>query len=75
MNKARVESLSDCVFSIVMTLLIIDFKVPNISGHAVTNAEMIDKLWALWPILRSYFISFILLGMYWVAHHAYFLLS
>ena len=72
MNKMRVEALSDGVFAIVMTLLIMEFKVPNLSTGVVTNAEMIDKMRALWPILRSYFVSFIILGMYWVAHHAYF---
>ena len=38
MNKTRIEALSDGVFAIVMTILIIDFKVPNLSSQMVTNA-------------------------------------
>jgi len=71
MNKSRIESLSDCVFSIVMTLLIIDIKVPP-----MTNADSAHELWGrlllLWPLFRSYYFSFAILGMYWIAHHALF---
>ena len=72
MNKTRIEALSDGVFSIVMTLLIIDIKVPKIVGEIVTNDILWQKLWELWPLFRSYLISFIILGMYWIAHHALF---
>jgi uncharacterized membrane protein len=71
MNKTRIESLSDCVFSIVMTLLIIDIRVP-----AMTDANSIHELWGrlvlLWPLFRSYYFSFAILGMYWITHHALF---
>ena len=72
MNKARLEALSDGVFSIVMTLLIIDIKVPKLNGDAVTNQELWQRLSDEWPLFRSYFISFIVIGMYWIAHHAFF---
>lgn len=71
MNKNRLEALGDGVFSIVMTLLIIEIKVPHTEG-AVTDQELWLKLGELWPLFRSYIISFFVLGMYWIAHHAFF---
>jgi uncharacterized membrane protein len=71
MNKARIESLSDCVFSVIMTILILDIRVPP-----MTDANNVQELWGrlllLWPYFRSYFISFAILGMYWINHHALF---
>jgi uncharacterized membrane protein len=73
MNKTRIEALSDGVFAIVMTILIIELKVPNHDpSHGIQNSELWEKLWALWPLWRSYFISFLILIMYWTAHHAFF---
>ena len=72
MNKTRLENLSDGVFAIVMTLLIIDIKVPDSHGVHITNMELWQRLWDLWPVFRSYVISFIVLGMYWMSHHALF---
>ena len=72
MNKTRIEALSDGVFSIVMTLLIIEVKVPHLQGLTISNEELWHRLSDLWPLLRSYFISFLILGMYWTNHHAFF---
>ena len=71
MNKVRLEALSDGVFSIVMTLLIIDIKVPHLNDTGSVR-EMVDTLWAMWPLFRSFYLSFMLLGMYWISHHAFF---
>ncbi len=71
MNKARIEALSDGVFAIVMTLLVIDIKVPH-----MINSNSLQELWGclsiLWPLFRSYYFSFAILGMYWITHHALF---
>ena len=72
MNKTRIEGLSDGVFSIVMTLLILDIKVPQLNGVSVTNQELWQRLADQGPIFRSYFISFVVIGMYWISHHAFF---
>lgn len=64
----RVESFSDGVFSIVITLLIIDLKVPQISSDLVST-ELGGQLSDLWPRLLSYALSFVIVGVYWVAHH------
>ncbi len=72
MNKTRLENLSDGVFAIVMTLLIIEIKVPESHSVHLSNQELWQALWDLWPLFRSYVISFIILGMYWMSHHALF---
>ena len=71
MNKSRIEALSDGVFSIVMTILVFNIKLPDFKGD-VSNGEVLQVLQNLWPVLRSYVISFMVLGMYWVAQHSYF---
>lgn len=72
MKKERLEALSDGVFSIAMTLLVIDIKVPNISGTHLTNAELFNELIKLIPLFGSYYISFTVLAMFWISHHAFF---
>jgi len=72
MNKARIEALSDGVFAIVMTLLIIELRVPAGHDHHVGAADLWFRLFGLWPLIQSYIISFLVLAMYWTAHHAFF---
>jgi len=71
MNRARIEALSDGVFAIVMTLLIIDIKVPQLA-QPESGRELMGHLWQAWPLFRSFYISFAILAMYWIAHHAMF---
>jgi uncharacterized membrane protein len=68
LSKARVEALTDGIFAVAMTLLILDVKVPVVA-HATALA---GELLALWPKCLSYLISFVMLGVYWVGHHAQF---
>lgn len=68
MNKARVETISDGVFAIVMTLLIFDVKVPEIAG-GVSNAQLWDMIGTLWPLFVSYAFSFLVLSVFWINHH------
>src|SRR5262245_57835147 len=63
----RVEGFSDGVFAIVITLLVIDLKIPREnSGHP--NA-LIGALPDLWPVALAYVISFVNVYILWVAHH------
>ena len=64
MNKHRVEALSDGVFAIVITLLILDIRVPD-----VAYPHLVAALVALLPRVFAYGISFGLIGVYWLAHH------
>jgi uncharacterized membrane protein len=64
MNKNRVEALSDGVFAIVITLLILDIRVPE-----VEYGELAVSLVAVLPRIFAYVISFGVIGVYWLAHH------
>ena len=63
MNKSRLEAFSDGVFAIVITLLVLDIHVPT-----TTNIS-IQTLRPLLPHVASFILSFIIVGVYWVAHH------
>lgn len=67
----RIEALSDGVFAIAMTLLILDIKVP-ISEAIHTERDLIRAFIGLTPKLLSYFLSFITLGIYWAAQSTQF---
>jgi uncharacterized membrane protein len=67
-GKNRIEALSDGIFAIVMTLLILEFHVPNLPLSA-PNVEVAPALLALWPKFVSYTVTFVSLGFFWVGHH------
>jgi uncharacterized membrane protein len=61
MGKGRLEAFSDGVIAIIITIMVLELKVPH-----ETNLE---ALTALWPIFFSYVLSFINVAIYWVNHH------
>jgi uncharacterized membrane protein len=61
MGKERVETFSDGVLAIIMTIMVLELKVPHGSD--------INVLKPLWPVFLSYLLSFIYLGIYWNNHH------
>ena len=67
-GKNRIEALSDGIFAIVMTLLILEIRVPNLPPNA-PNVEVAPGLVALWPKFVSYIVTFVSLGFFWVGHH------
>jgi len=67
-GKNRIEALSDGIFAIVMTLLILEFHVPNLPPNS-SNVEVAPALFALWPKFVSYLVTFVSLGFFWVGHH------
>jgi uncharacterized membrane protein len=76
-SKNRIEFLTDGIFAVVMTLLVLDISVPQISSHyAIGNVaagtELVKRLFDLWPKMLSFGISFVILAIYWVAHHRQF---
>ncbi len=71
MDKRRLEGFSDGVFAIVITLLVLELKLPAVNYDALGQS-----LLALLPSIAAYALSFLLVGMYWVFHHhAYTLLD
>lgn len=71
LSTGRIENLSDGIFSIAMTLLVLDLK--PINDRAANPVMYIERLLAhLRPMLFTYCIVFIVLASFWVAHHVQF---
>ncbi len=61
MHKGRLEAFSDGVIAIILTIMVLELKVP----HEATLAALRPVA----PVFLSYVISFIVIGIYWNAHH------
>lgn len=61
MGKSRLEAFSDGVMAIIITIMVLELKVPQGSG--------IDVLAPMLPNFLSYVLSFIYVGIYWNNHH------
>ncbi|MFI4968880.1 MAG: TMEM175 family protein [Lysobacterales bacterium] len=61
MDKGRLEAFSDGVIAVIITIMVLELKAP----HEPTLAAV----WALWPVLLSYVLSFVYVGIYWNNHH------
>jgi uncharacterized membrane protein len=61
MEKGRLEAFSDAVIAIIMTIMVLELKVP----HEATWAALRH----LSPVFFSYAISFLMIGIYWNNHH------
>ena len=61
MNKNRLEAFSDGVLAIIITIMVLELKIPH-------SAEF-SALKPIFPLFLSYLISFIYIGIYWNNHH------
>ena len=61
MGKSRLEAFSDGVLAIIITIMVLELKVPH--GAAL------EALQPLWGVFLSYVLSFIYIGIYWSNHH------
>ena len=61
MGKARVEAFSDAVLAIIITIMVLEMKVPH--------GDNLGTLAPLVPVFMSYVLSFVYLGIYWNNHH------
>jgi uncharacterized membrane protein len=61
MGKSRIEAFSDGVLAIIITIMVLELKVPHEPSLAA--------LGGLWPVFVSYALSFVYLGIYWNNHH------
>jgi len=66
LSKSRIEALADGIFATVMTVLILSLSIPTIVG---TNQAVESYVLSLGPIILSYVMSFLILGVFWVRHH------
>ncbi len=61
MGKGRLEAFSDGVIAIIITIMVLELKVP----HGASFNELLPLL----PVIGSYVLSFIYVGIYWNNHH------
>jgi uncharacterized membrane protein len=61
MDKGRLEAFSDGVIAIIITIMVLELKVPH--------DESFDALTSLIPVFMSYVLSFVYVGIYWNNHH------
>ena len=61
MNKGRLEAFSDGVLAIIITIMVLELKVPH--GNELKDLQ------PLIPKVLSYLLSFIYIGIYWNNHH------
>jgi uncharacterized membrane protein len=65
--KDRVEFLSDGIFAVAMTLLVLDLKVPDLP-HDASSLALLNALLKLWPKFGAFIISFLFLARNWYIH-------
>lgn len=61
MNKTRLEAFSDAVIAIIMTIMVLELKIPH--------GTDLEALKPLLPVFLAYVLSFVYLGIYWNNHH------
>lgn len=61
MGKGRLEAFSDGVIAIIITIMVLEIKVPH--------GTQWSDLWPLLPVFLSYVLSFVYVGIYWSNHH------
>lgn len=60
-GKNRLEAFSDGVFAIIITIMVLELKVPH--------GDTFESLVTLYPIFLSYILSFVMVAIYWNNHH------
>ena len=61
MNKGRLEAFSDGVFAIIITIMVLDLRVPS--------GPSLEALRSTVPVFLSFVLSFVYVGIYWNNHH------
>jgi uncharacterized membrane protein len=68
LSKSRIEALSDGVFAIAMTLLVLKLEVPAVMHHD-TDQAMLQQLLSLKNEFFTYVVTFLIAGRFWYLHH------
>ncbi len=67
-STKRLEALTDGIFAIAMTILVVSLDIPHLSGGSA-NADMSFFLFGQAHKILNYFLSFVLLAVFWIQHH------
>jgi len=70
-DRDRIVNLSDGVFAIAITLLVLDIRVPDIP-EKMAASQLPGALLSLWPNFLGYFLSFVGISAFWTIHHSIF---
>jgi uncharacterized membrane protein len=70
MPKSRIEAFSDGVFAIVLTLLVLEIKVPSLADPP-SDAALLHALLDELPVIASCVITFFIIAIFWVSHHQF----
>ena len=70
-DRDRVVNLSDGVFAIAITLLVLDIRAPDIPENMV-DSRLPGALLSLWPNYLGYILSFVGISAFWLIHHSIF---
>ena len=70
-STGRIEAFSDGVFAIVVTLLVLELRVPELVT-TFTNADALNALYNMLPKFTGFIVSFVVIAIYWVNHHQLF---
>jgi len=69
LKTSRIEALSDGIFAVAMTILIISFDILISPQKNISEADLIEDLLKLGPDFLHYIEGFIILGAFWIEHH------
>jgi uncharacterized membrane protein len=64
-------SFSDAIFAFALTIMTLSVDIPDLPTN-LTQTELIEKLYALYPQFESYIISFAVIAIFWVSYHQVF---
>ncbi len=67
----RIMSFSDAIFAVAITLLILNIDIPIIPKDQVSR-DLGPAIRQLLPHFRTFVLSFVVIGIYWISHHAVF---
>ena len=67
----HVISFSDAIFAFAITLMALSIDIPDLPSN-LTQSELLDKLYDLFPQFESYTISFAIIAIFWVSYHQVF---
>jgi uncharacterized membrane protein len=59
------EAFAEAVFAIAITLPIVEIQVPRVESGAALAVALLE----LWPSYLGYWLSFLVIGLYWIHHH------
>ncbi|MFM7754742.1 MAG: TMEM175 family protein [Cyanobium sp.] len=73
-SKNRLETFSDAIFAIIITLLVLEIHIPELSSSDM-NRELLTSLIDILPNLLALAVSFLTISVIWINHHRVFTLT